>query len=98
MKMVGGEGGPDRAPRVTRRGLDPEAGKIALAEQLAVGHEIESDPTGQAQVALAGALRDGSGELQHDLLGDKLDRGGEIHFSLRQPLFGLARRTPEQLV
>src|SRR5262245_40198918 len=59
VEVVGGQGSPDCATRVTGRGLDPEAGKIALPEHLAVGDAIEGDPTRQAQVALAGALRDG---------------------------------------
>ena len=37
-------------------------------------------------------------QAQHDLLGDGLDRGGEIHVALRQQLLRVARRPAEQLV
>ena len=94
--MPDGERRAEGSAGVTRRGLDPEVLEDPLPQQHAVGHAVQGDAPGHAQVALAGDLPGVAGELEDDLLGDVLDRLREVHLALGDRRLGAAGRTPEQ--
>ena len=81
--MIGRERGAERAAGVARRRLHPNPFELAVADDLSVGDAVERDAAGQAQMLGAGLGGDGARQPQHDLVGHRLDRGGEIHLALR---------------
>ena len=96
--VIGAERRADRAAGVAGRRLHPDALELAVAQHLAVGHAVERDAAGEAQVLRAGLGRERAREPQHDLLGHRLDRGGEVHVALGEQAFRVARRAAEQRV
>ncbi len=69
----------------------------AFAQDLAVGDAIEGHAAGQAEVGNAvGFAARSSGHLQHDLFGDGLDRGGEVHVPLGDLVFGCGGGAPKR--
>ena len=50
MQVVGGERRAERAAGVAGRRLDPDALEPAVAQHLAVGHAVERDAAGEAEV------------------------------------------------
>src|SRR5688500_8938878 len=77
------------AAGIARRGLNPNVVKRTLAQDTSVGHTIERHASGQTEVLHSGLRMDIPRGSQHDLLGHLLDRGREIHITLRQPRIGL---------
>ncbi len=69
----------ERTARITRRRLDPDLLEDSLARDLAVGHTVQRHAACQAKLALARLCGERAREPEHDLVGDGLDRGGEIH-------------------
>ena len=61
VQVIGCKCGAERAAGVAGRGLDPDILKAAVAHDLAVGHAIERDPAGEAEVLRAGLLGDPAG-------------------------------------
>ena len=57
MNVIGGQRGPERAARVARRRLDPDALELGVAQHLAVGDAIERDAAGKTQVLRTGFRR-----------------------------------------
>ena len=98
MQVVGGERRAERAAGVAGRRLDPDPLEPAVAQHLAVRHAVERDAAGEAEIFGAGLGRDRAREPQHDFLGHRLDRGGEIHVALVEQFFRLARRPAEQRI
>ena len=96
--MVGTQGRAQRPARVARGGLDPQALEAAVAEHLAVGHAVQGHAPGQAEVGQARLRGDGARQPQHDLVGHRLDGGGDVHVALGQELVRPAGRTAEELV
>ena len=47
----------ERAAGIAGRRLDPDVVERALAQQLAVGHAVQRDAAGQAEIARAGFAR-----------------------------------------
>ena len=94
--VIGGVGRADRAAGIAGRRLHPDAVEQVLAQQLAVGDAVQRHAAGQADVLGAGLLLHRARQPQHDLLGDGLHRGREVHVVLGQKLFGLARLAAEQ--
>ena len=86
------------AARVAGGRLNPQLVERALAQNPPVGHAVERDAAGQAEFLHPRLGVDVPGHPQHDLLGDGLDRGGEVHVALGQQRLGLARRTAEEPV
>jgi hypothetical protein len=76
--------------------LHPYLLEAAVAQHLAVCDAIERDAAGEAQIARAGLGGQRPGQPQYRLLGDRLDRGCEIHMDLLEPVFRSPRRNPEQ--
>ena len=81
--VIGGERRADRAAGIAGRRLDPDASNSFLAQHLAVGDAVQRDAAGEAEVLgarfpSARAAR----QPQHDLFGDGLHRGREIHVAL----------------
>ena len=64
--------------------LNPDPVEGAIAKHLAVGDAVEGDAPRKAQVALPGIPGDRARQFEHDLIGNLLDRGSEIHVPLRQ--------------
>ena len=75
--MTDREGDPDRAARVARGGLHPDVVEKSFAADLPVGHAVESNSAGEAQVARALRLAQGAHDLEDHFLGKGLDRGGD---------------------
>ena len=96
--VIGGERRAERAAGIARGRLDPDVLELAVAQHLAVGDAIERHAAGEAEILGAGLAGERARQAQHDLLGHRLDRGGEIHVALGQQLVGLARRRAEQRV
>ena len=98
MLMVGGQRRTDRAAGIAGRRLDPDFGDGAIAQNLAVSDAIKRNATGKAKRDMPVSAASDRAEPQHDFLGHRLDRSGEVHFALGQPHFGLARRAAEERV
>ena len=56
---------PQRASGVSRRGLDPDALEGSLAQDATVGHAVEGDSSGHAQLLLPGEGMYMAGHAQH---------------------------------
>jgi hypothetical protein len=93
-----GPSSAESAARVARRRLDPDPVEGALAQQPPVGHAVERHAPGQAQIRLPRDFVDVASRAQHYLLGDALDRGGDVHVMPRDLRLGFARRLVEQAV
>jgi hypothetical protein len=98
VEVIGRQRRAHRPASVAGRRLDPEAIDLAGAQHTAVGHAIEGNAACQAKIAHAEALDHVLHQPLHHLLGDELDRCGDIHLPLRQELLGRSRRGAEQLV
>ena len=96
--MIGGQRRPERAAGIAGRRLHPDVLEGAVAQHLAVGHAIECDAAGKTEVLDPVGRGQIARHAQHDLLGDLLHRGREIHLALRERALGVARRAAEQLV
>ena len=59
---------------------------------------MSATPPARHRFFSPGLARDRGGELEHHLLGDRLDRRGQVHFALGERRFGLARRRAEQRI
>ena len=94
--MMRGQCRAQRAAGVARRRLHPYVFESAIAQHLAVGHAVERDAAGEAQIFQAGFLAQRAGHSQHGFFGDGLHRCGEVHFALGQRVFRLARRRAEK--
>lgn len=91
-------GRPQGPAGVTRRGLDPDRLERPFAQDAPVGHAVQRHPAGQAQVFHARLRVYVAGLTQHDLLGNPLDRCGDVHVALGDGLPAPARRATEQAV
>ena len=89
---------PQRSPGIARRRLDPDVVERPLAQDAAVADAVECDPACQTQVPLAGLPVYVTGGREHDLLGDQLNRGGDVHVPLGDRRLRRASRAPEQTV
>ena len=96
--MPGHQSGAQGRAGVAGGGLDPDPLEDPFPQQLAVGHAVEGHAAGEAEVGGTGVLVQAAGQLEHDLLGDHLDRGGQIHMELTELRFPLPWRPAEQLV
>ena len=89
------QGRAERPAGVAGRRLDPDVVERPLAQQPAVGHAVERDAAGQDEVLHAGSRVNVAADPQHDLLGHRLDAGGQVHVPLlegRLRMHGAARR------
>ena len=96
--MIGGECRAQRAAGIAGRRLDPDALELSLAQDLAIGDAVERDASGETEVRHAGFGSERAGETQDNLLGDRLDRSGDVHLALADRVFAAARLAAEQLV
>src|SRR5262249_27817104 len=69
-----------------------------FAQNSSVAHAIERYSADEATVLDAGDLVHVARAAQHDLLGDDLNRRGDIHLALRDRRFGASRRTSKQAI
>ena len=86
------------ATGVAGRGLDPDLLEGTLALYAPVSDGVERNAAGQAQVAHSGFGVHVARRAQHRLLGDRLDRRGDVHLPAREPGFGFARGPVEERV
>jgi hypothetical protein len=78
--------------------LDPDVLEDLLLQDLAVGHTVEGDTAGQAEV-VRGDLRLGpADDLLHDFLEHYLDGGGQVHVHPAEGRLGLAAGHAEELL
>lgn len=96
--VIGGECRAQRAAGIAGRWLDPDALELSLAQDLAIGDAVERDAAGETEVRHAGFGSERAGETQDNLLGDRLDRSGDVHLALADRVFAAARLAAEQLV
>ena len=88
-KLVPDEQGRTQSPAgITGRRLNPEVVKVAFAEQPAVGDAVQRHSTGQHQVLHTGSLADMPADPEHDVLGHRLDAGGQVHVPLLEGRLG----------
>ena len=90
------EGRSQSATCVPRCRLDPDVFKGTFAQDLAVTDTVEGDATGQHQIVQARLSVQVSCHSQHDLFANDLNRGGEVHLSLRDLRFGGSWGATEQ--
>ena len=55
--VIGGERRAERAAGIAGRRLNPDVVELAVAQHLAVGHAVERDAAGEAQILRAGLGR-----------------------------------------
>src|SRR5262245_51170027 len=96
--MIRGQRRADRAACVPSSRLHPDLLVDAFRQDLTVGHAVEGNAPGQAEILQAGLGADRAGETQHDLLGDHLDGSRNVHVEGGQQLLRLPHRLTEQLV
>ena len=94
-QVVTGERRADRPTGVARRRLDPDRIEDLLLEQLPVGHAVERDAAGHAQIARLRFLVQRAPELDDRVLGHRLDGGGDVHVELGEQLLRTPRRLAE---
>lgn len=95
--VIAGQGGPQGAAGIACRRLNPDVVEDTFTQNLAVGDAIERHAAGQTQIASTGFPADAARQLQHDVFGHGLDRGGHVHVELGQRvLVGLTHGLPEQ--
>src|SRR5262249_61718672 len=76
----------ERTASVAGRRLDPDTIEGAGAHELAIGYAVERHTAGEAEVALRIFLREALRQGDHRILGDHLDRGGDVHVHLLERL------------
>ena len=87
-QVIGRQRRPQGAPGIPGRRLDPDVLECTLAQHLAVGHAIERDAAGHAEILHAGLRRQAPRHPKHDLLGHRLNRGGQVHLALADRALG----------
>ena len=98
LRVPGGKSGSQRAARVARGGLNPDALENSFAQEAAVGHAIERHAAGHAQIFFAGQFPRVSGQPQHDFLRHGLNGARQVHVALFDRLLRFARRAAEERV
>ena len=91
-------GDPQRAAGIARRRLDPEALERTLAQDPAVPHAVERDPTREAELLHAGEPVRRARHAQHRHLADFLNRTRDVEVALDQVGLRHPRWRAEQLV
>ena len=97
-------GGPPPVPRrARRRHRRPPAASTGrrtspCRSSLPLATQLSATPPARQRLRSPVSRAMASRELQHDLLGHRLDRRGEIHLALRERSLRLARRSAEQRV
>ena len=94
--VMRGERGAQRSAGIARRGLNPDVLEMAVAQHLAVGHAVQRDAAGQAEIRHAGFGRERSREPKDHFFERRLDGCRDVHVLLRQRFGRLARRQAEQ--
>jgi hypothetical protein len=92
------EGNADGTAGVARCGLDPDLIEWSFPHDASVPDAIERHAAGEAQVLQRRFAVGETDRLEHHLLGDLLNRAGEVHFALRQRRFRLARWSAKQML
>ena len=96
--MPGEQRGAERPTGVAGRRLDPDVVVRAFPQQPAVGDAVQRHAAGQHQMLHPGLLVHVAAHAEHDLFGDRLDAGRQIHVSLLDVRLGIPRRAAEQPV
>ena len=86
------------AAGITGRGLHEHLVEGAFPQDAPVADAVQGHAAGETQVAHAGFLVREGGHLQHDLLGDLLNRSRQVHFALRERALGGAGRAAQHLL
>jgi len=92
------EGGAQGAAGVSGRRLNPQSFEDFFAQDAAVGHAVEGDTAGQAEVGKSGQLPGVAGEFEEDLFGHDLGGARDVQVPLFEAGLGRARRSAEQPV
>ncbi len=87
---------PSAPAGIARGRLNPDILERPFAQDAAIADAIERHAAGQHQVLHAGARVDMPRTAQHHILGHGLDRGGQIHFALRDARLHFTRRAAEE--
>ena len=72
-----------RAAGVTGRGLNPDFVETTVAQHDTIRNAIECNAAGKAKILKFGLRCERAREAEHHFVGHRLDRGSEIHVSLR---------------
>ena len=83
---------------ITGRWLNPNIVKWSFTQDSTVADAIQCNPSRQTQITLTSFCMDMPSRPQHDLFGDFLNRGGQIHFPYRNRRLGFPWRTVEKSV
>ena len=90
--MVVPQRAAERGAGVGRARRHPQPPHVAMLQDPGVGDAVEGDAARQAQVAHAVRLDEGAHAVQHDLLGDRLQREGHVAMPVEDRLAASARR------
>src|SRR5262249_32876682 len=95
--VIGIESGADGAAAITGSGLDEQLAKRCLADDSTVGHAVEGDATGEAEVGESCALVEGARHGEQGVLGHPLNAGGDVRvvLVLAAELGVIGRAVPE---
>jgi hypothetical protein len=72
--------------------------EAAIAQHLTVRHAVERNASGETQIPDSGFRTKRSRQAQHDLVGHRLDRRGQVHVMLQERFVGLAGSPAEEIV
>ncbi len=95
--MPASQSGADRAAGVACGRLNPNPIDSSIANDLAVGDTVERHAAGETQVADAVLAHQRPRQSEHHVIGDRLDRGGDVHMEGGELLVGTAYRLAKKL-
>jgi hypothetical protein len=95
--MIRAKGGSDRAPGVSRSGLNPDIRKEFRPQKLSIADAVECDTSRHTQFAPAGTRGKIAGYPQHRFIEDGLDGCRDVHVALSERLPRIAGQASEEL-
>ena len=96
--MVSRERCAERSTGITCGGLNPYILEAMIARDFAVRHAIERHASRETEIPVSGFGRERTRNPEYHFFGNRLDRGRQVHFALRDRRFRFPRRSAEQLV
>jgi hypothetical protein len=96
--VIGGQRGTERATSIPGSRLNPKRIDRPVTQHFAIGDTIERDAASQAQVPQPGFRNQAPNHPEDHLVGDRLNRGREIHMALLKQFLRSPRRPAEQTI
>src|SRR5215471_558590 len=87
-----------RTTGVTRRGLNPQPLERTFTKDSPIGHAVQCNSSGEAEVLRSRFAMQGSNETEYYFFGHFLDRAREIHIALSEQSFRFSGGTTKQII